>query len=97
MSGRAVTNRATARAALEMLASGSRSVIVTLGGDGLVVATATGDIVDIEPIPVRVTSTHGAGDCFVGALCAQLATGTSLLDACRVANQTAAAFVSQPH
>ena len=97
MSGRAVTDRATARAALEMLASASRSVIVTLGGDGLVVATATGDIVDIEPIPVRVTSTHGAGDCFVGALSAQMATGASLLDACRVANQTAAAFVSQPH
>lgn len=97
MSGRAVTDRAAARAALAMLASGSRSVIVTLGGDGLVVATATGEVLDIEPIPVRVTSTHGAGDCFVGALCAQLASGTSLLDACRVANQTAAAFVSQPH
>ncbi len=97
MSGRAVTNRATARAALEMLSSSSRSVIITLGGDGLVVAAATGDVVEIEPIPVRVTSTHGAGDCFVGALCAQLATGASLLDACRVANQTAAAFVSQPH
>jgi ribokinase len=97
MFGNAVTSKATARTALEKLAYVSRSVIVTLGGDGLVVATATGDIVDIEPIPVRVTSTHGAGDCFVGALCAQMATSASLLDACRVANQTAAAFVSQPH
>ncbi len=97
MCGRAVTNKATARAALEMLASASRSVIITLGGDGLVVAAAAGEFADIEPIPVRVTSSHGAGDCFVGALCAQLATGATLLDACRVANQTAAAFVSQPH
>ena len=35
MSGSAVTNRATARTVLGKLASGSRSVIVTLGGDGL--------------------------------------------------------------
>lgn len=97
MSGRPVTNRAAARAALDRLASGSRSVIVTLGGDGLVVATAAGDVVDIEPVPVRVTSTHGAGDCFVGALCAQLASGVPFIDACRVANHTAAAFVSRAH
>jgi ribokinase len=97
MSGKAVTDRTTARAALEKLASGSRSVIVTLGGDGLVVAAARGDVVDIEPIPVRVTSTHGAGDCFVGALCAQLASGSLLIEACHMANQTAAAFVSRAH
>jgi ribokinase len=97
MSGRAVTNKATARAALDILASASRSVIVTLGGEGLVVASKAGEVVDVEPVPVRVTSTHGAGDCFVGALCTQLAKGASLLDACQVANQTAAAFVSQPH
>lgn len=96
MSGRAVTNRESARAALQKLASTSRSVIITLGGDGLVVATGEGDVVDIEPIPVRVTSTHGAGDCFVGALCAQLASGASLIDGCRIANQLAAAFVSRP-
>jgi ribokinase len=95
MSGSAVTNRATARAALRHLASSSRSVIVTLGGDGLVVGTATGEIVEIEPVPVQVTSTHGAGDCFVGMLCAQLASGASLLEACEKANQTAAAFVSR--
>jgi ribokinase len=97
MSGSAVTNRASAHAALGKLASSSRSVIVTLGGDGLVVGTATGEIVEIEPVPVQVTSTHGAGDCFVGTLCAQLAFGASLLEACKKANQTAAAFVSRSH
>jgi ribokinase len=95
MTGCTVTNRESARAALQKLASSSRSVIITLGGDGLVVATAKGDIVEIEPIPVRVTSTHGAGDCFVGALSAQLASGASLVDGCRLANRTAAAFVSR--
>ncbi len=97
MSGRTVTNRAEARAALDKLTSTSRSVIITLGGEGLVVADASGKIVEIESIPVRVTSTHGAGDCFVGALCAQLASGVLLIDACRLANQTAAAFVSRPN
>lgn len=97
MSGRTVTNRAEARAALDKLISTSRSVIITLGGEGLVVADASGKIVEITPIPVRVTSTHGAGDCFVGALCAQLASGVLLIDACRLANQTAAAFVSSAH
>jgi ribokinase len=46
-------------------------------------------------VPVHVTSTHGAGDCFVGTLCAQLAAGVSLIEACQKANQTAAAFVSR--
>lgn len=96
MSGFAVTNRDSAHAALQKLASSSRSVIITLGGDGLVVVTAAGDVVDIEPISVRVTSTHGAGDCFVGALCAQLASGALLIDGCRIANEIAAAFVSRP-
>lgn len=95
MSGYTLTNRTSARAALEKLANGSRTVIVTMGGDGLVVATTAGEVVDIEPVPVRVTSTHGAGDCFVGTLCAQLAAGNSLIDACRVANTSAAAFVSR--
>jgi ribokinase len=97
MSSRAVTDRVSARAALQNLASSSRSVIITLGGDGLIVATAAGEVVEIEPIPVRVSSTHGAGDCFVGALCARLASGTQLIEACRIANQTAAAFVSRAH
>jgi ribokinase len=96
MSGSTVTNRATARAALKKLATATRDVIITRGGEGLVVGAASGDVVEVEPVPVRVTSTHGAGDCFVGALCAQLATGESLVEACKLANQTAAAFVSRP-
>jgi ribokinase len=95
MSCSPVRDRATARAALEKLASGTRAVIVTLGGEGLVIGTVAGEIVEIEPVPVHVTSTHGAGDCFVGTLCAQLAAGVSLIEACQRANQTAAAFVSR--
>ncbi len=95
MGGIAVQDRPSARAVMPMLTSSSRSVIVTLGGDGLVVAPMSGEIVEIEPVPVRVTSTHGAGDCFVGALCAELANGRPLVDACQLANAAAAAFVSR--
>jgi ribokinase len=44
---------------------------------------------------VEVTSTHGAGDCFVGVLAAQLAKGSELSTACHNANQAAALYVSR--
>jgi ribokinase len=95
MSNHSVHDSASALAALPKLAGTKRSVIITLGGKGLVVATASGEIMEIDAIPVDVTSTHGAGDCFVGVLAAQLAAGAPLVDACRIANQHAAAFVSR--
>ncbi len=97
MSDCPVTNRASARLAIAKLASSARAVIVTLGGDGLVVSLASGEVAEIEPVRVRVTSTHGAGDCFVGALCARLASGAPLIEACKWANKIAADFVSRPH
>ena len=95
MCGIPVESRASARTAMERLANPSRAVVITLGGDGLVVAPAGSAVTEIEPVPVRVTSTHGAGDCFVGALSAQLAQEKPLIDACNAANVIAAAFVSR--
>lgn len=95
MFGAPVNDRASARAALAGRAMKASSTVVTLGGDGLVVIEKSGEISEIAPIPVRVTSTHGAGDCFVGVLAAQLACGQSLIAACKLANQHAAAFVSR--
>jgi ribokinase len=77
------------------LVSKVKSVIVTLGGKGLVLADQGGNISEIAAVKVKVTTTHGAGDCFVGVLTAKLAEGTSLLDASFFANQQAAAFVSR--
>jgi ribokinase len=93
--GKPVPDRATARAILEAMKPSAAAVVITLGGDGLVVADGSGEVSEIAPIPVHVTSTHGAGDCFVGVLAAELASGKTLLHACRLANQTAAAFVSR--
>lgn len=95
MCGRQVQGRASARAAIPSLCSTQRAVIITLGGDGLVAATKSGDIVEIEPLAVRVTSTHGAGDCFVGVLAAEFAKGSSVGAACAAANQRAAEHVSR--
>lgn len=95
LSGIAVDGRASARAALPLLRQEAGAVIVTLGGEGLVVADADGSFSEILPVLVHVTSTHGAGDCFVGTLAAQLANGFTLAEACRFANGKAAAFVSR--
>jgi ribokinase len=93
MFGMPVRDRASASKALRNRHCG-KSIVITLGGEGLVVGQAS-DVVEIEPIPVKVTSTHGAGDCFVGTLAAQLASGLSLHDACHTANKRAAEFVSR--
>jgi ribokinase len=95
MAGMPVHDRASAIRALPALAEETRDVVVTLGGNGLVVGTRSGEIFEIEALPVRVTSTHGAGDCFVGVLAARLAAGLPVVEACRIANEQAAAFVSR--
>jgi ribokinase len=93
MFGQPVLDRS---AATQVLRQGIQhnAVVITLGGEGLVVRDGAG-IVEIEPVKVDVTSTHGAGDCFVGTLAAQLANGTGLMQACRAANYRAAEFVSR--
>jgi ribokinase len=95
LSGLAVHDFASARLAIPKLLGPSRSVVITLGGNGLLVAPAGSEIVEIAALPVKVTSTHGAGDCFVGVLAARLAAGDALVDSCREANRRAAAFVSR--
>jgi ribokinase len=95
ISGIKVRDRSSAALALPVLGANERSVVITLGGDGLVVKVKDGLTLEIEPIPVKVTSTHGAGDCFVGVLAARLAGDQSLETACRTANEKAAAFVSR--
>ena len=94
MLGCPVHDRTSARLALT---GQTASIIITLGGDGLVIRQESGDGVEMAAVPVQVTSTHGAGDCFVGVLAAQLATGCDLIEACCAANAQAAAHVSRAH
>ena len=96
LSGREVTDRESAFAALGALSGPGRSVIVTLGGAGVVAQQAGAAPLFSPPKVVEVISTHGAGDCFIGALAAGLANGDLLEQAVLQANDAAADFVSQP-
>ena len=55
---------------------------------------STGETIPPEPTPGPVVDTTGAGDCFNGVLAVRLAEGEPLRDACRHANEAAAAEVA---
>jgi ribokinase len=78
----AIDGPADAKTIARRLLSGSRSVVITLGSDGVVVADSSG-VTHLEAGRVAVVDTTGAGDAFAGALAAALDTGASLTDAVR--------------
>jgi ribokinase len=86
---------AAMKAAAILLATAPQ-VIVTLGGQGLVVATREIDPLPIAGHSVTVVSTHGAGDALIGALAARIAAGDPLTTAAQYANAAAAALVATP-
>jgi ribokinase len=92
----AVEHVADAIQATKQLLADRRAVIVTLGEAGLVLAEPDAAPAHIAAEPVRVVSTHGAGDCFVGTLAAHLAAGATLAESCRAANSAAARHVARP-
>ena len=96
LAGAPVRDRDSAIGVLPALGAARRTVIVTLGGGGLVVAARGQPPVVIDALPVEAISTHGAGDCFAGALAARLAAGDDIVAASRFANTAAGRFVSAP-
>jgi len=82
--------------ALRALHAPTRDVVLTRGGDGLMAMTRDGARFDVPALPVKLLSSHGAGDCFCGALAARLAKGDTLEAACRFASAAAGLFVSTP-
>lgn len=73
--------------------AGIRSVVLTLGGTGCLVADAEG-IMAIPAAPVDAVDTTGAGDAFIGALAARLTQGSGLREAARHASRVAAHSVT---
>lgn len=92
--GGAVTDLRTAQHAARLLSERFRVVVVTAGGDGVAVAGAEG-IHSEAGHRVTLISTHGAGDCFIGTMIAQLVNRHALPDAVATANLAAARHVSR--
>jgi len=92
--GHPVRDRSSAKLAAEALSSRFATVIVTAGGDGVVGVMRGREAVSIPALPVRLVSTHGAGDVFVGSLAAGLAAGRAFAECLRLANEAAAVHVS---
>jgi sugar/nucleoside kinase (ribokinase family) len=77
------------RAAAALLAEGPASVIVTLGGDGSLVATADG-MTRVPALEVPVVDTTGCGDAFCAGFIAGLLDGRDVLAAARLGTAVAA-------
>jgi ribokinase len=69
-------------------------IVVTLGKRGAI-AIVNGKPVIVEGRAVKAVDTTGAGDCFVGAMAAQLAAGKSIRDALGYANIAASICVQR--
>jgi ribokinase len=90
----ASTHRAVVAACAKLRARGARTVIATLGARGLLIVTS-GGATALPAYKAKVVDTTGAGDCFVGALAARLASGADTLEAARYANAAAACSVER--
>ncbi|HKI58446.1 MAG TPA: sugar kinase [Trueperaceae bacterium] len=73
----------------QLLDLGAKAVVLKLGADGALVASAQ-ERARLEGWKVELVDATGAGDTFDGALLAELARGVSLADAARYANAAAA-------
>ncbi|MER0236918.1 PfkB family carbohydrate kinase [Fulvimarina sp. MAC8] len=92
--GLQVEDLKSAAAAAKELATRFPRVVVTAGGAGVAGARSGDAPVALEALPVRLVSTHGAGDAFVGALVASLANGAPFAKSLSDANEAAARHVS---
>jgi ribokinase len=95
LAGSRIDSPADAIAIATRLLSTSRSVVITLGGDGAIVAEGA----SVSHVPaelVTVIDTTGAGDAFAGALVATLAAGDALVPAVTAGIRAGAAAVQHP-
>lgn len=81
-------------AARSLQANGNKIICVTLGKRG-VLALVDGKPRVIPGRTVKAVDTTGAGDCFVGAVAARLASGKSIYDALDYANSAASISVQR--
>ncbi|MEU5597414.1 ribokinase [Streptomyces sp. NPDC020298] len=77
-----------------LLAKGPRSVVITLGAEGALVASAEG-VTPVPAVKVDAVDTTGAGDAFTAALAWRLGSGSSLAQAAAYAARVGAAAVTK--
>ncbi|WP_416974274.1 ribokinase [Streptomyces sp. 4F14] len=82
--------------ARELLASGPKSVVVTLGSEGALVASSSSEeVVRVASVKVDAVDTTGAGDSFTAALAWKLGAGSSLAEAAAYAARVGAVAVTR--
>ena len=89
-----VTGLLAAETAAKLLAKSFETVIVTAGAAGLAACRHDGEGFTIPAEPIKVVSSHGAGDAFIGALAAAIARGDTFKTACAAASHAAAEHVA---
>ena len=95
LSGLPVADETQARAAAAaLLAKGPRTVVLTLGSAGALVATKD-ETVSVPGLKVEPVDTTAAGDTFSGALAVAIVEGRPLREAARFANAAAALSVTR--
>lgn len=95
MTGIEVTDLDSAKqAAIAINALGVTSVVITRGGDG-VLLYENGQFTQVDALKSAVVDTTGAGDAFNGALVAELAKGKTLHQAAKYANAYASLAVER--
>ena len=82
------------RAAAAKLALRVPVIVVTLGERGVVLQKRGQHPQHIDALKINVKSTHGAGDVFIGQLCAELTKGTDIELAVKTANTAAGQHVA---
>jgi ribokinase len=91
----AIDSPADAMTVATRLRDASRSVVITLGREGAILADSTG-VSHVPAARARVVDTTGAGDAFAGTLAAALSTGATLEAAVAVAVAAGTAAVQHP-
>ncbi|WP_433918797.1 ribokinase [Streptomyces canus] len=77
-----------------LLAKGPRSVVVTLGAQGSLVASSAG-VTRVASVKVDAVDTTGAGDAFTAALTFRLGAGSALAEAAAYASRVGAVAVTR--
>jgi ribokinase len=84
----------SAAEAAKKLTDKFETVIITAGSQGMAAWGANDENLRLPAEKVKVVSSHGAGDSFIGTLAAVLAKGEGLEQACRAASSSAARHVA---